>query len=141
MLRRTTFPDGALGVSTIEEEPGDREPLVRRLTDGESAWSPSPDQWMCEGPTPYRSRRATYLPSWCAWSSTTVVPAGATDLAIGIGVVYRVGQSIYTIRAGHPRLLWRAQVTPIGLSLEGRRVAWAVNIKGRGHIVALTLPR
>lgn len=28
---------------------------------------PSPDQRMCEGPTPYRSRRATYLSSWCAW--------------------------------------------------------------------------
>lgn len=73
--------------------------------------------------------------------AATVVPAGATDLAIGSGVVYRVGRSIYTIRSGRPALLWRAQGTPIGLSVEGRRVAWAVNIQGHGHIVALTLPR
>jgi hypothetical protein len=73
--------------------------------------------------------------------STTVVPASATDLAIGAGVVYRVGRSIYTVRSGHPTLLWRAQVTPIGLSIEGRRVTWAVNIKGRGRIFALTLPQ
>jgi hypothetical protein len=72
-------------------------------------------------------------------SVTTVVPAGATDLAIGAGVVYRVGRSIYTIRSGHPTLLWRAQATPLGLSIEGRRIAWAVNLNGRGRIVALTL--
>lgn len=73
--------------------------------------------------------------------SATAVPADASDLAIGTGgVVYRVGRSVYTIGAGGPRLLWRAQVTPIGLSVEGHRVAWAANVGGRGRIVALTLP-
>jgi hypothetical protein len=76
-----------------------------------------------------------------ALRSATVVPAAASDLALGSGIVFRVGRSIFTIRAGHPALLWRAKVTPIGLSVEGRRVAWAVNIKGRGRVVALTLPR
>jgi hypothetical protein len=73
--------------------------------------------------------------------SATAVPADASDLSIGTGgLVYRVGRSIYTIGAGGPRLLWRAQVTPIGLSVEGNRVAWAANVGGRGRIVALTLP-
>ena len=72
--------------------------------------------------------------------ATTVVPSTAADLALGTGgLVYRVGRAIYTIRAGHPVLLWRAKAVPIGLSIEGRRVAWAVNLKGRGRIVALTL--
>jgi hypothetical protein len=74
--------------------------------------------------------------------STTAVPASASGLTIGTGgLVYRVGRSIYTIRAGRPTLVWRAQVTPIGLSIEGRRVAWAANVNGRGRIVALSLPR
>jgi hypothetical protein len=33
----------------------------------------------------------------------------------------------------------QAKAEPIGLSIEGRRIAWAVNIKGHGRIVALTL--
>ena len=72
--------------------------------------------------------------------ATTVVPSTAADLALGTGgPVYRVGRAIYTIRAGHPALVWRAKAQPIGLSIEGRRVAWAVNLEGRGRIVALTL--
>ena len=56
-------------------------------------------------------------------------------------IVYRVGRIIYTVRRSKPALLWRAKATPIGLSVEGRRVAWAVNLHGSGLIVALTLPR
>jgi len=75
-----------------------------------------------------------------ALGATTVVPSSATDLALGTsGLVYRVGRAIYTIRTGHPALVWRAKAQPIGLSIEGRRVAWAVDLKGRGRIVALTL--
>jgi hypothetical protein len=29
---------------------------------------------------------------------------------------------------------------PIGLSVVGKRVAWAVNVHGRGRVLALTLP-
>ena len=66
--------------------------------------------------------------------------SSASDLAIGTGgVVYRVGRAIYTLRAGRPALLWRARVVPIGLSIEGRRVAWAANGVGGSRIVALTL--
>ena len=74
--------------------------------------------------------------------STTVVARTATDVSIGSGgIVYRDGRSIYAIRGSKAALLWRARATPIGLSIEGRRVAWAVNLKGSGLIVALTLPR
>ena len=73
---------------------------------------------------------------------TTPVATTATDVSIGTGgIVYRVGRTIYTIRRSKPALLWRAKATPIGLSVEGRRVAWAVNLHGSGLIVALTLPR
>lgn len=69
--------------------------------------------------------------------ATTPMP-GALDLAIGTGgIVFRVGKTIYTIRNGRQVLLWRAATKPIGLSIEGRRVAWAAS----GRIKALTLPR
>jgi hypothetical protein len=68
---------------------------------------------------------------------TTTMP-GALDLALGTGgTVFRVGKTIYTIRNGQPVVLWRAATKPIGLSMEGRRVAWAAS----GRIKALTLPR
>jgi hypothetical protein len=63
---------------------------------------------------------------------------GASTLAIGTGgIVFLVGKSIYTLHDGQPALLWRATVKPIGLSIEGRRVAWAA----LGRVKALTLPR
>ena len=69
---------------------------------------------------------------------TAATMPGASHLAIGTGgIVFLVGRTIYTIRAGHPALLWRAATKPIGLSIEGRRVAWAAS----GRIKALTLPR
>jgi hypothetical protein len=69
--------------------------------------------------------------------SATQMP-GATNLAIGTGgIVFLVGKSIYTLQDGKPALLWRATTKPIGLSIEGRRVAWAAC----GRIKALTLPR
>ena len=69
--------------------------------------------------------------------SATQMP-GATDLAIGTGgIVFLVGKSIYTLHDAKPALLWRATMKPVGLSIEGRRVAWAAS----GRIKALTLPR
>jgi hypothetical protein len=77
-----------------------------------------------------------------ALESAVPVAGTATDVSIGTGgTVYRVGRVIYTIRGTRPVPLWRAKATPIGLSVEGRRVAWAVNLNGSGLIVALTLPR
>jgi Tol biopolymer transport system component len=73
---------------------------------------------------------------------TTAVPrATASQLSIGkAGIVYRVERSIYLLSSGKPRLVWKASGTPIGLSIEGRRIAWAENVNGRGRIVALTAP-
>jgi hypothetical protein len=69
--------------------------------------------------------------------AATTVP-GATNLAIGKGgIVFLVDKSIYTLRDGQPALLWRSTTKPIGLSIEGSRVAWAAN----GRIRALNLPR
>jgi hypothetical protein len=69
------------------------------------------------------------------------VPAGtapqlsATDRLI----VFRVGRSIRSVNVESHKLtaLVRAAATPIGLSLEGSRVAWAENVKGRGRIRAV----
>jgi hypothetical protein len=70
--------------------------------------------------------------------STTAPELGVSSS----GVVYRVGGKIYLFaRHAAPRLVWQAKAKPIGLSIEGRRIAWAVNLKGRGRIVALTLAR
>jgi hypothetical protein len=69
---------------------------------------------------------------------TATPMSGAANLAIGTGgIVFLVGKTIYTIHDGQPALLWHAATRPIGLSIEGRRVAWAAY----GRIKALTLPR
>jgi hypothetical protein len=69
---------------------------------------------------------------------TATPMSGAANLAIGTGgIVFLVGKTIYTIHGGQPALLWHAATRPIGLSIEGRRVAWAAY----GRIKALTLPR
>jgi hypothetical protein len=56
-------------------------------------------------------------------------------------VVYRVGRVIGAIDLTSHRAhkLVRAAATPIGLSIEGTRVAWAENVKGTGRIRALYL--
>jgi hypothetical protein len=73
--------------------------------------------------------------------STTVVPkATASELSVSkAGIVYRVGKSIYLLGSGQPKLVWKTRGTPIGLSIEGRRIGWAENVKGRGHVLMLTL--
>jgi hypothetical protein len=69
------------------------------------------------------------------------VPPGASDLSAGpAGTIFRVGRDIYRLGPGpRPKFVARAGATPIGLSIAGRRIAWAVNLKGRGRIVALML--
>jgi hypothetical protein len=73
---------------------------------------------------------------------TTAVPkAAASELGVGkAGIVYRVGARIYLLGTGNPKVVWKASGTPIGLSIEGRRIAWAENVNGRGRVVALTVP-
>jgi hypothetical protein len=70
--------------------------------------------------------------------SATDMP-GASNLSIARGkVVFRVGNTIYLWWAvgKRPAILWRSLGKPIGLSIEGKRVAWAAN----GRIRALIFP-
>jgi hypothetical protein len=75
-----------------------------------------------------------------AATSTPDTTRDATDLSIGTGaIVFREGNTIYRWWniGSSPSVLWRSHGKPVGLSIEGRRVAWAAN----GRIRALTLPR
>jgi hypothetical protein len=72
---------------------------------------------------------------------TPVISTTAPELGVSsAGVVYRIGRKIYLFGgSAAPKLVWQASATPIGLSIEGRRIAWAVNVKGHGRIVTLML--
>lgn len=62
-----------------------------------------------------------------------------SDLSIARGrVVFRVGNTIYLwwVVPKRPVVLWRSIGKPIGLTIEGKRVAWAAN----GRIRALIFP-
>src|SRR3954451_12525583 len=77
-----------------------------------------------------------------ARGSTEVPPSTSPDLSATDRVaVFHVGRSIRTVAPGSakPRTLVRAGADPIGLSIEGRRVAWAENLKTTARIRALTL--
>lgn len=54
-------------------------------------------------------------------------------------IVYRVGRSIRAVntRTSKVSTLARAAAAPIGLSLEGSRLAWAENVRGKGRIRAV----
>ena len=72
----------------------------------------------------------------------SVVPFPARDVSISTSgmIVYRVNSQIWSIDpSGRRRLLVKAPTTPIGLSIEGNRVAWAENESGVGRIRTLDL--
>jgi hypothetical protein len=73
------------------------------------------------------------------------VPASTAPVlsASGHRVVYRVGRTIWLLNTSSMKTsaIATAASTPIGLSIEGRRIAWAENGGGRGRIRAVTLPR
>lgn len=90
--------------------------------------------------------------NWIEWHSTLTggllgtspVAGRVRDLDVAGGqIVYRVGKSIRLIdtATGRDRLLTTRPVIPIGVSLEGRRVAWAENRGGQGFVRAVILPR
>jgi hypothetical protein len=65
------------------------------------------------------------------------VAASATALGMSrYAIVYRVGRSIRIVGRGE---VAHAAALPIGLSIDGRRIAWAENVNGRGRIQAITL--
>jgi hypothetical protein len=70
-------------------------------------------------------------------ASKTSPELTATDSTI----VYRVGRSIRAVdvQTHNVRTLALAAADPVGLSLEGRRLAWAENLKTSARIRALTV--
>ncbi len=69
------------------------------------------------------------------------VPPAAADIATGSGgTIFRAGRDVYLVRSERVRLLARAAARPIGLSIEGRRIAWAETTHGKGRIRAVTAP-
>jgi hypothetical protein len=69
--------------------------------------------------------------------ASTSLELAASDALIA----FRVGRSIRAVGVTSHKVmeLARAASTPIGLSLEGSRLAWAENVKGRGRIQALSV--
>jgi dipeptidyl aminopeptidase/acylaminoacyl peptidase len=65
----------------------------------------------------------------------------STLAASGRRVAFQAGRSIFVIdaRSGRLRLVARAAGTPIGLSIVGRRIAWAENLRGGARVRAITL--
>ena len=78
-----------------------------------------------------------YSPDGTLLARDPVPPGTVSKLTMSTyGLVYRVGRSIRVRGRGE---VARAVAMPIGLSIEGRRIAWAENVNGRGRIRALTL--
>lgn len=79
--------------------------------------------------------------STCALLGSTPVARGVADELDKASntIVYRQGRFIGAVDAttGAKRPLWRAAVEPIGLSIEGRRVAWVANVNGDGYVRSL----
>ena len=75
--------------------------------------------------------------------TTGNIAVGSTLSAAGATFVYAVaGEKIEAMNAttGALQVLAVSPAPPIGLSIAGKRVAWAVNAHGQGRVLALTLP-
>ena len=74
---------------------------------------------------------------------TSVPVATANEISISHAkIVYHVKKAIRILdaRSGVQTSLAVTKANPIGLGIEGRRIAWAENIKGRGRIMSLKSP-
>jgi WD40 repeat protein len=67
---------------------------------------------------------------------------GPTLAASGGRLIFHVGRRIYVLGAvsGRLRAVVRASATPVGLSIVGRRIAWAENLSSGARIRAVMLP-
>jgi hypothetical protein len=75
--------------------------------------------------------------------TTTGVAADDSICASGDTLVFSVGRGkieAMDANTGAQRVLAVSPGAPIGLSVAGNRVAWAVNVHGHGRVLALTLP-
>jgi Tol biopolymer transport system component len=78
-----------------------------------------------------------------ALGSVALPPQTADDpKASGWTVVFRTGRTIRALdaRTKRMRVLARTRATPVGLSVDRRRVAWAENAGRVAYVRALTLP-
>jgi hypothetical protein len=93
--------------------------------------------------TPKGLKLAWYSPTSGASIGSIPVPAGtAPELSANDQVaVFRIGRFLHvlTFATAHSRTVAQTVGQPIGVSLEGNRLAWAENIRGRGRIRALYL--
>src|SRR5947208_1499321 len=121
---------------------GDDVTLVFAVSDVAVAVALSADVLALLEQTPTGMTIAWYDPAGVDALGEIPVPATTTALAAGKGVLaFRVGRSIRVVEASakRARLLTKAAKTPIGLSVDGLRVAWAENVAGRGRIRAVSV--
>jgi WD40-like Beta Propeller Repeat len=79
-----------------------------------------------------------------SFRKAAAVPANVRNVsAAGRTVVFATGRLIRRLdaRTGAVTTLATARRAPVGLTIEGRRIVWAENLRGRSRIVGLTLPR
>jgi hypothetical protein len=84
------------------------------------------------------------MPTGSPLGSIHVPPATTPAISAGDhAIVFRVGRSIRAldVKTKRVRTIATAAATPIGLSIAGRRVAWAENFAGRARIRAIVLAR
>jgi len=147
----------AVGTSTTDGHPlasPNDAVEVRDAVTGSVVTSISPDGTpvaiaLSESALAVLSRSAgTILLSWYDPTSgnelgSLKVPAATNpELSAGDGtLVFRVGRSIRAVDTAtkHIRTIAKAAATPVGLSIAGKRIAWAENIGGRARIRAFTL--
>ena len=75
------------------------------------------------------------MPTGKPLGSLRLPPTTAPALSVGDNaIVFRVGRSIRVVdlKTKRVRTIATAAATPVGLSIAGRRVAWAENVAGRG---------
>lgn len=93
--------------------------------------------------TPLGLRLAWYARTTGGPSGSVPVPAATSPAltANGTVIVFRVGRSIRSVDIATHKVqtLAEAAAEPIGLSLEGRRLAWAENVAAGARIRALYL--
>ena len=85
-----------------------------------------------------------YDPATGALIGTTTGVAADDSLSLsGDTLVFSVGGGkieAMDANTGAQRVLAVSPRAPIGLSVAGKLVAWAVNLHGQGRVLALTLP-
>jgi hypothetical protein len=93
--------------------------------------------------TPKGLTLAWYSPTTGSSIGSVPVPPGtARELSANDQfAVFRIGRFLHVLSfaTGHSRTVAQTVGQPIGVSLEGNRLAWAENIRGRGRIRALYL--